>query len=147
MLISQLRAKSGPGFELAVRVADETHNDVGGAAFGEPPQEFSRTLARAGVACLSPAHRGSRLPVIILQKRINPLVGAARILVACQCRINRRYKLAGIAPGFCDDLLHLGPLAGPTAEVGLVREPAVEIQSPSFQSRPHHTPPPDRPAA
>src|SRR5260370_17715162 len=98
MLISQLRAKSGHGFELAVRVADETHNDVGGAGIGEAPQEFSRTLAQAGVACLSPAHRGSRLPVIILQKRIDPLVGAARILVHFQCRINRPYNLTRLAP-------------------------------------------------
>ena len=59
-------------------------------AAGETAQEFGRTFARAGVACLSPAHRRSRLPVIILQKRIDPLLGAAGILVDRQGHIDRR---------------------------------------------------------
>ena len=86
MLFPKLCAKPGHGFELAVRVTDETDNDVGGAGTGEAPQEFSRALARTAIARLPPAHRRSRLPVIPFEKSIDPLVSAARIFIDRQGR-------------------------------------------------------------
>src|ERR1700760_4412465 len=133
MLCRELRAKPGHGLELAVRIADQSDDDASGAGGDVAAQELGGTLAGPGIARLSPAHHGSRLTVIVLEKRIDPLVGAARILLDGPRRIDRSYKLTDIAPRLTKDLLHLGPLLLPPAEVGLVGEPAVEMPGRAFE--------------
>src|SRR5204863_3526190 len=85
--------------------------------------------------------------VVFLEKRVDPLPGAAGILVNRQGHINRGDELASLAPRFAEDLLHLGPLLVPAAEVGLVGEPAIEMPSGTLEGGADGAGHPDRRAA
>src|SRR6516164_6927907 len=124
---AKIGAQPSEGFEIALVVAGEAHDHVRGPRIRETTEKFAGSGGGAGVASLPPSHHGSRLPVIILEKRLNPLFGAARILVDRQCQVYRGGEFAEVAPGFADDRLHLAPLFGPSCEARLVGKPAVKM--------------------
>src|SRR5437763_10928552 len=138
---------SGKGFELIVGIPDETHDDVIGAGFGEAIEKLRRTVRWTTIRGLPATHHFGRLPVVSFEKRVDPLPGAAGILVNRQSHINRGDELASIAPRFAQDLLHLGPLLLPATEVGLVGEPAVEMPGRPLEGGADGAGHPDRRAA
>src|SRR3954466_11894779 len=127
--------KSGHGFELTVRFAYQTDNHMAGPRIGETFEKLGRTVSRTSKDGLAPAPHLGRLPVVSFEKRVDPLRGAAGVLVDRQGHINRGHVLASIAPRFAKDLLHLAPLLRPAAEVGLVGEPAIEMPGRPLERR------------
>jgi len=108
-------------------VAGEAHDHVRGARIRKTPEKLSRADGWAGIASLPSAHHGSRLPIIILQKRVDPLFGATGILVDREGQVDRGDEFVEVTPGFLDDRPHLAPLLGPPCEACLVSEPAIEM--------------------
>src|SRR5438105_11400758 len=144
MLPAKFGAQSREGLETAFGVAGKAHDHVFGAGIGKALEKRGGASSRAGVAGLTSAHDRRRLTVIIFEKSVDPLFGAAGILVDRQCQIHRGDKFIEIAAGVADDRLHFPPLLGPTGEARRVGEPAVKMPSGALEGRTDRPGEPDR---
>src|SRR5262249_21366534 len=80
-LPAELLAYSHQCLELTVGIASEPDDQVIGAGTGKALEILGRSVSRAAKAGLPLAHHRSRLPVILLEKCVDPLPGATGILV------------------------------------------------------------------
>src|SRR4029077_14589513 len=105
------------------------------------------TRGGASVAGLTSAHNRGRLPVIVFEESIDPLLGAAGIFIDREGDVYRRGKFTEITPGFLDNRPYLTPLLAPPGEARLIGEPAVEMPGRPLEGRSDRPSHPDRRAA